>query len=96
MGANINKFTQDVLAIKNKIIETHSSEFTYQCLDSLQKIKQEFFKSSKVSLFKGVSNNKVLKALVHLVYNSISYIMSKLLEEKVGQREKKKRNDESR
>lgn len=47
-------------------------------LEGLEKIKNENFKSGKATLFKNVSNNKILKVIVHLVYNVISYINARI------------------
>ena len=71
--SNVNRFSQEVLALKNKILDQHSPQQILRC----KAIYQEYFSDCKLPVFLNHVSNKILKDLAILVYNSLVYVLSK-------------------
>jgi len=71
MTGNANRFTQEVLGLRQKIQEGHVN------LERCIRIRNEFFKGSNRTLFKNAVSPKNIKVIVGFVYNVLLFLLSK-------------------
>ena len=73
INGNSTKFTQEILAIKGKILDLHLNKNSAEIHDKLRDIKNEFFPDKKI--LKQLTTHRNLKSIVMLVYSVVNYVL---------------------